>query len=87
MLVECMHGDLSDPEAVSGSSTIWIKKRKPVRALFFEVKNSAYLAIKVKGSVTASKTDPFMWSVELFWNRFLFLAFGQEFCSKAISII
>ena len=28
-----------------------------------------------------------MWSVELFWNRFLFLAFVQEFYSKATSII
>ena len=27
------------------------------------------------------------WSVELFWNRFLFLAFVQEFYSKATSII
>jgi hypothetical protein len=45
------------------------------------------LASKVKGSVTASKTDPFMWSVELFWNRFLFLAFVQDFYSKAIFMI
>lgn len=29
----------------------------------------------------------FLWSVELFWNRFLFLAFVQEFYSKATSII
>jgi hypothetical protein len=28
-----------------------------------------------------------VWSVELFWNRFLFLAFVQEFYSKATLII
>ena len=93
MLVECIYGDLSDPEAVSGSSTrdFDIKNRSGnVTWAIFNYKNELRIPnifSQEKGSVTASKTDPFMWSVELFWNRFLFLAFVQEIYSKATSII
>ena len=34
MLVECVHGDFSDPEAVSGSSTMIIEKNPLVGDFF-----------------------------------------------------
>ncbi len=67
MLVECIHGDFSDPEAVSGSSTIsFLKvenKKHPARdqvGMFFvlcELHIPEKFADIEKESATASKTD------------------------------
>ena len=98
MLVECVHGDFSDPEAVSGSSTICFRKRKhPLQSqervilfVFNSTLQASFLGQNKKRKKDRQlRVKPILlqWSVELFWNRFLFLAFAQEFYSKATSII
>ena len=94
MLVDCMIGDFSDPEAVSGGSTtvllffttpLMLKTNDRMVVFCCAAIEGRSKAEIEKDPVTARKTGSFVWSVELYFGiDFCFWLLYKEFIQKLL---